>query len=84
MRCRAERLRADKILQFKGFKHGQGKGNHGLEPRARGDQKQARGGQFQKCAFLLEGVLAVILVYLGAELLWRVPKSPRGSGEGCP
>ena len=84
MKCRAERFRADKLLQFEGVKHGQGKGNHGLEPRARDDQKQARGEKFQKCAFLKEGVLAVIWLYLGAELLWRVPKSPRGSGEGCP
>ena len=84
MKCRAERFRADKLLQFEGGKHGQGKGNHGLEPRVREEHKQARGAHFQKCAFLKEGVLAVICVYLGAELLWSVPKSPRRSGEGCP
>ena len=69
MRCSAESVRADKLIQFNGFKHGQGKGQPWAEPWARGEQKQAREAHFQKCAFLKEGVLAVFCVYLRAELL---------------
>ena len=84
MKCRAERLRAENLLQIKGAKHGQGKGHPWAEPWARGEQKQAREGHFQKCAFLKEGVFAVFCAYLRAELLWSGPKSPMRSGEGCP
>ena len=84
VKCRAEMLRVEKILQFKGLSMGKARGLHGPSLGARGGQKQARGGHLHKCAFLEEGRVAVFFASLGAELLWSGPKGPRRSGEGCP
>ena len=59
MKCRAERLRAENLLQIKGAKHGQGKEQPWAEPWARGEQKNKqeklifRNAHFSRRGFLL-------------------------------
>ena len=84
VKCRAEMLRAEKILQIKGLSMGKARGIHGPSLGARGGQKQGREGHLPKGAFLEERRAAVFSSSLGAELLWSGPKGPRRSGQGGP